>query len=106
MIGSLLVGDAERPPAAGGAPDLRYQIVEEILDLLEASCTDGPVILVLEDLHWADDSTLLAFRSMVRRLAHVPLLPTCAAISSRVQLRDRPRSCPWRGYANPWAAAR
>lgn len=47
MIGSLLVGDAERPPAAGGAPDLRYQIVEETLDLLEASCADGPVILVL-----------------------------------------------------------
>ena len=74
MIGNLLAGDAERPQAAGGAPDLRYQVVEEILDLLEASCAKRPVVLVLEDIHWADDSTLLAFRAMARRLAHVPLL--------------------------------
>ena len=74
MIGSLLAGDAEGQQATGGAPDLRYQIVEEILDLLEASCTKGAVVLVLEDIHWADDSTLLAFRAMARRLAHAPLL--------------------------------
>jgi predicted ATPase len=42
MIGNILGGDAERPQAAGGAPDLRYQIVEEILDLLEASCSALP----------------------------------------------------------------
>jgi len=85
MIGGLLAGGAERPPVAGGAPDLRYQIVEEILDLLEASCAEHPVVLVLEDVHWADDSTLLAFRSMVRRLAHVPLLLVAS-------LRPAPRS--------------
>jgi predicted ATPase len=84
MIGRLLAGDAE-PPAVGGAPDLRYQIVEEILDLLEASCAEGPVVLVLEDIHWADDSTLLAFRAIVRRLAHVPLLLVAS-------LRPAPRS--------------
>jgi DNA-binding CsgD family transcriptional regulator len=85
MIGGMLAGGAERPAAAGGAPDLRYQIVEEILDLLEASCAEGPVVLVLEDIHWADDSTLLAFRSMARRLAHVPLLLVAS-------LRPAPRS--------------
>jgi len=85
MIGGLLAGDAERPPEAGGAPDLRYQIVEEILNLLEASCAEGPVVLVLEDIHWADDSTLLAFRAIVRRLAHVPLLLVAS-------LRPEPRS--------------
>ena len=37
------------------------------------------MVLVLEDIHWADDSTLLAFRSMVCRLAHVPLLPVACA---------------------------
>jgi len=84
MIGGLLAGGAERP-AAGGAPDLRYQIVEEILDLLEASCVGGPVVLVLEDIHWADDSTLLAFRAIVRRLVHVPLLLVAS-------LRPVPRS--------------
>jgi hypothetical protein len=31
------------PVAGGGGPDLRYHIVEEILDLLEVSCAEGPV---------------------------------------------------------------
>jgi len=83
-IGRLLAGDAGRP-AAGGAPDLRYQIVEEILELLEASCAEAPAVVVLEDIHWADDSTLLAFRAVVRRLAHVPLLLVAS-------LRPSPRS--------------
>jgi len=44
MIGSLLAGDAERQAAAGGVPDLRYQVVEEIIDLLEASCVTASFI--------------------------------------------------------------
>jgi predicted ATPase len=44
-----------------------------------------PVVLVFEDMHWADDSTLLAFRSMLRRLVHVPLLLVAS-------LRPAPRS--------------
>jgi hypothetical protein len=95
MIGGMLAGGAERPAAAGGAPDLRYQIVQEILDLLEASCADGPVVLVLEDIHWADDSTLLAFRSMARRLAHVPLLLVSGSSDrSRPQRKRRGNSSP------------
>jgi predicted ATPase len=85
MIGGLLAGGAERPAPPGGAPDLRYHMVEEILDLLEASCAEGPAVLVLEDIHRADDSTLLALRSIVRRLAHVPLLVVAS-------LRPAPRS--------------
>ena len=86
VIGSLLAGDAGRPgTAAGDALDRRYQIVEEVLDLLEATCAEGPVVLVLEDIHWADDSTLLAFQSMARRLVHVPLLLVAS-------LRPSPRS--------------
>ena len=34
----------------------------------------GPVLLALEDVHWADSSTLLALRWMSRRLNHAPLL--------------------------------
>jgi predicted ATPase len=97
MIGGLLAGGAQRP-AAGAAPDLRYQIVEEVLDLLEASCAEGPVVLVLEDMHWADDSTLLAFRSMVRRLAHVPLLLVAS-------LRPTPRSAELDQLLNDLSAA-
>ena len=75
-IGRLLAGDPTALGSRAAAPlaDARYQVVEEILDVLERCCAESPVVMVLEDLHWADDSTLLAFRSMAHRLTHVPLL--------------------------------
>jgi DNA-binding CsgD family transcriptional regulator len=82
-IALLLAGDAERSAARGG--DLRYQVVEEVVDLVEEMCGESPVLLVLEDLHWADSSTLLAVRSLVQRLAHAPL-----ALAG--SLRPAPRS--------------
>lgn len=66
-LAALLVGDA-------GAADLRYRVLDEVVDLVETACVDKPVVLLLEDLHWADDSSLLAFRSIASRLSHVPLL--------------------------------
>jgi DNA-binding CsgD family transcriptional regulator/tetratricopeptide (TPR) repeat protein len=85
-IGRLIVGDAETSGAApGGPPDQRHRIVEDIVDLVESSCAEGPVLLALEDLHWAEASTLLAVRSIVIGLVHVPFLLVAS-------LRPSPRS--------------
>ena len=74
-IGRLLAGEGQVPGMqAGAVADARYQVVEEVLDLIERACSHTPVAVVLEDLHWADESTLLAFRSMAHSLAHVPFL--------------------------------
>lgn len=54
--------------------DVRWRIVEEIVDLVESESRDGPLLLALEDLHWADDSTVVVVRSLLDRLAHVPVL--------------------------------
>ena len=53
------------PPNAGG-PDLQLRLFEETLALLERVGAEAPVVLVLEDLHWADGSTL----DLVAFLAH------------------------------------
>ncbi len=71
VIARLLVGGEA---VAGGTPDLRYRVLDEVVDLVETACADGPVVFLLEDLHWADDSSLLAFRAIAHRLSHVPLL--------------------------------
>lgn len=85
-IALLLAGDAERSAGRGGAQqDLRYQVVEEVVDLVEEAGGESPVLLVLEDVHWADSSTLLAIRSLVQRLAHSPLVLA-------MSLRPAPRS--------------
>lgn len=54
--------------------DFRHSVVEEIVDLVEVECTRGPVLLVIEDLHWADASTLMALSALAHRLVHVPFL--------------------------------
>jgi DNA-binding CsgD family transcriptional regulator len=73
-IGRLLVGhpDGDGPPHQ--APDVRYRVIQEIVDLLEVLSKDGPVLLALEDLHWADESTVAAFRTMLLQLAQSPVL--------------------------------
>jgi hypothetical protein len=75
-IGRLLVGDARGAGAAMSAPtgDVRYRLVEEVIELLEEACSKSPVLLILEDLHWADDSGLGAMGAIVHELRHVPLL--------------------------------
>jgi predicted ATPase len=62
-IGELLAG-----------PDSQYRVVQEIVDLVDTLCADGPVLLVLEDLHWVDSASLLAILSLVRQLPLAPLL--------------------------------
>ena len=86
-IGRLLMGvrDLDSSDTAPPLGDARFRVVEEIVELLEKTCSEGPVVLTLEDLHWADDSTLSAVGAIVHELAHVPLLVL-------VTLRPAPRS--------------
>ena len=76
-IGHLLVGD--RDPVEGSrlslaeAPALRFRVLEAVLTLVERLSLSAPTVIALEDLHWADPSTLLAFRHLCRRLTHLPL---------------------------------
>lgn len=63
----------EPSPLNAYAPGLRFRILEGVLALLEERATTGPVALVLEDLHWADPSTLLVIDHVRRRLSHHPI---------------------------------
>jgi DNA-binding CsgD family transcriptional regulator/tetratricopeptide (TPR) repeat protein len=77
-IGALLAGqDAGAPALAGGG--IQYRVVEEIVDLVETSCAERPVLLVAEDIHWADSASLLAILSVARRLPFAPLLAVVTA---------------------------
>lgn len=73
-IGRLLMADDAIHPGMPSAGQLQLRAVELIIDLLEALSDEGPVLVALDDLHWAESSTLLAFRWMLRRLTEVPVL--------------------------------
>jgi hypothetical protein len=73
-IGELLMSDSAVRIGMPAAGQLQFRAVEEIIDLVEALSDQGPLLVSLDDLHWADGSTLLAFEWMLRRLTEVPVL--------------------------------
>ena len=58
------VGDAEALRQLGGSADLRYWVVHDLADAIHAAAAETPLVIVLEDIHWADNGTLLALRSL------------------------------------------
>src|SRR5207302_1218191 len=57
----------ELPPPPSGEPDTeRYRLFEAVVGLLAEISSSSPVMLVLDDLHWADKPTLLLLRHLAR----------------------------------------
>jgi tetratricopeptide (TPR) repeat protein len=54
-------------------PGLQFQAVDAFLELLESLALDGPLVVGLDDLQWADPSSLLTLGTLAGRLADVPL---------------------------------
>ena len=52
----------------------RYLMFRAVVDVLNAATTDGPVVLVLDDLHWADPTTLHLFRHVVSADRTLPVV--------------------------------
>lgn len=59
---------------------MRYRLFEGVCDLLEAIARGGEtgLVLLLDDLRWADRPSLLLLQHLSRRLAGVPLLVVAA----------------------------
>jgi DNA-binding CsgD family transcriptional regulator len=55
-------------------PEQPWQVLEASLDVLEELATSTPVVLALEDLHWADPSSLLVIRAVASHLATHPVV--------------------------------
>jgi DNA-binding NarL/FixJ family response regulator len=68
------VGDADALRRLGGSADLRYWVVHDLADAIHAAAAQTPLAIVLEDIHWADNATLLALRSLATARPDVPVL--------------------------------
>jgi DNA-binding CsgD family transcriptional regulator/tetratricopeptide (TPR) repeat protein len=60
-------------PAARSGPEQRYWLMQDLESLLEATAAVAPLVICLDDLHWADSGTLAALRTLPARLASVPV---------------------------------
>src|SRR6201987_1130899 len=68
------VGDPDALRRLGGSEDLRYWVVHDLADAIHAAAAQTPLAIVLEDIHWADNGTLLALRSLATAPPDAPVL--------------------------------
>jgi DNA-binding CsgD family transcriptional regulator len=68
--------------AEGPGPDMRFKVSEAIVELVDELTARGPVVLVMENLHWADASSLYTLHRLGRRLSQLPLLLCCTTRSA------------------------
>jgi ATP/maltotriose-dependent transcriptional regulator MalT len=61
--------DSHRPPLQ----EERYRAYAAVRSLLEALAASSPVLLALDDLHWADDGSLELLSYLVRRPPRAPV---------------------------------
>ncbi len=66
---------APRPTAPGPITvssdvGLQYRVVDALVDLVEELAHPNPLVIGLDDLQWADPSSLVTVASLVRRLTH------------------------------------
>jgi DNA-binding CsgD family transcriptional regulator len=58
------VGDADALRRLGSSADLGYWVVHDLAEAIHAAAADTPLAIILEDIHWADNGTLSALRSL------------------------------------------
>ncbi|MGH3432020.1 MAG: BTAD domain-containing putative transcriptional regulator, partial [Thermocrispum sp.] len=74
-----LAADLQRAaPLGWRGDDPTLAAVDRLLTFVDRLCADGPVLLVLDDLQWADRASLLLWHRLARATRQVPLLLVCA----------------------------
>ncbi|HYH95586.1 serine/threonine-protein kinase [Hyalangium sp.] len=61
------------------------QVTQSLVTFLAAECARGPVLLVLEDLHWSDAPTIKLVDELLRELSEQPLMVLALA---RPEVKD------------------
>ncbi|MGH2829702.1 MAG: helix-turn-helix transcriptional regulator [Actinomycetota bacterium] len=76
--GRAAVAETLRSASHSSGPDLMHRIADDVADLLERESTRGAVLLLLDDLQWADEATLLTVHRLARRIKHLPIAVVAA----------------------------
>jgi DNA-binding CsgD family transcriptional regulator len=58
------VGDAEALRELGSSANLQYWVVHDLHRAIRTAAAETPLLIQLEDIHWADPGTLLALRAL------------------------------------------
>ncbi len=66
---------------AGASAAAAFLLADRMLEVVEAESARGPLLLAVEDLHWADPATLAWLRAVAER---APALPLAVVATSRL----------------------
>src|SRR5262245_53665791 len=86
LLSATAVADLQRG-LAGTTPT---RMLRELCVALEAASAERPVVLVLEDLHWSDQSTIEALAMLARRRESARLLVVGTYRAAEVVVREHP----------------
>ncbi len=82
QLGDRLPGLAA--PSTAGPETARYRLFEGVMAALVALSRAAPVVLLIDDLQWADSSTLALLRHLMRHTDHAPVLVVAACRDGEV----------------------
>src|SRR5206468_473570 len=68
------LGGEDVAPADVDDPQARFHLFDGVTSVLQRLADTGPLVVVLEDIHWADDASLLLLAFVAREVRAVPLL--------------------------------
>ena len=76
------------PPALESSPESgRRHLFDSVYNFIARRGVEKPRLLILEDLHWADESSLALLSHLSQRLSDLPLLIVATHRSSEVEVR-------------------
>jgi len=89
----------EHSPGVTGTGDAVLGAAEQLLALVDRACEAKPVLMVLDDLQWADTASLQVWHRLTRATEQLPLLLVGAyrPVPRRVELDQLRRSSTARG---------
>ncbi len=79
------------PPAPLEGDESRFRFFEAVTGFLLGISRSRPLVLVLDDLHWADSSSIELLRFLSRQVAGAPLLLVGAYRQEEAEARDNLR---------------
>jgi hypothetical protein len=91
------------PPAPASSAADGWRILEALTQLSTVLTSDGPVLVLLDDVSWCDDETAGLLQALIERTRNLPML-WCAAASVGVAGRDSAGARLARTFAGPLRA--
>lgn len=68
------------------ASDVPFQVVEQVVQVLDAAAVRQPVLVLAEDVQWVDDLSVTTLSRLAERALHVPLVLVCTSRTSEARL--------------------